>query len=208
MALKHEWRKEDKTLYLPKTQPELITIPAQKFFQLSGSGDPNNNPTFAENIETLYALSYAVRMMPKQGYTPEGFEPYTVYPLEGVWGLVDPDSESKNKNNYSYTLMIRQPEFVNEDVARLAIETVRKKKPHLSVNKVVFGAIEDGLSVQMMHVGPYDNETASFVQMTAFLKENNLERTSSQHREIYLSDARRCTPAKQKTVLRWTVRQI
>ena len=127
MALKHEWRKEDKTLYLPKTQPELITIPAQKFFQLSGSGDPNNNPTFAENIETLYALSYAVRMMPKQGYTPEGFEPYTVYPLEGVWGLVDPDAESKNKNNYSYTLMIRQPEFVNEDVARLAIETVRKK---------------------------------------------------------------------------------
>lgn len=208
MELKHEWRKEDKTLYLPKTQPELVTIPAQKFFQISGSGDPNNNPTFAEHIGILYALSYAVRMMPKQGYTPEGFEPYTVYPLEGVWGLVDPDAGSRDKNNYSYTLMMRQPEFVNEDIARRAIETIRKRKPHLAVDNAVFGTVEDGLSVQMMHVGPYDNETASFVQMTAFLKENNLERTSSQHREIYLSDARRCTPEKQKTVLRWTVRHV
>ena len=84
-------------------------------------------------------------MMPKQGYTPEGFEPYTVYPLEGVWGLVDPNSESKNKNNYSYTLMIRQPEFVNEAVARLAIETLRKKKPLLSVNTVLLGAIDEGI---------------------------------------------------------------
>lgn len=90
MTGKHEWRKEGKALYLPKTQPELITIPAQKFFLVSGTGNPNTSPAFAENIGILYALSYAVRMMPKQGYTPEGLEPYTVYPLEGVWGLVDP----------------------------------------------------------------------------------------------------------------------
>ena len=76
------------------------------------------------------------------------------------------------------------------------------------MNKLVLGSIEDGLAVQMMHVGPYDDEAASFVQMTTFLKENNLERTSPQHREIYLSDARLCTPEKQKTVLRWTVRHV
>ncbi len=208
MTGKHEWRKEDKALYLPKTKPELITIPVQKFFQISGTGNPNTSPVFAENIGILYALSYAIRMMPKQGYTPEGFEPYTVYPLEGVWGLADPALGSEDKDNFSYTLMIRQPEFVTEEIVLRATETVRKKKPQLAVDKAVFGTMEDGLSVQMMHLGSYDDEPASFAQMTQFLRENNLERTSLLHREIYISDARRCEPIKQKTVLRWTVRRI
>lgn len=208
MTGKHEWRKEDKALYLPKTEPELITIPVQKFFQVSGTGNPNTSPAFAENIGILYALSYAVRMMPKQGYTPEGFEPYTVYPLEGVWGLVDPAAGIEDKNNFSYTLMIRQPGFVTEEIAGRAADAVRKKKPDVAVDKTVFGEMEDGLSVQMMHTGPYDDEPASFARMAQFLSEQNLERRTLLHREIYLSDARRTSPEKQKTVLRWTVRQI
>ncbi|MDR0981078.1 MAG: GyrI-like domain-containing protein [Methanocalculaceae archaeon] len=166
------------------------------------------SPVFAENIGILYALSYAVRMMPKQGYTPEGFEPYTVYPLEGVWGLVDPSAGIEDKNNFSYTLMMRQPGFVTEEIAERATDAVRKKKPQFSVGKAMFGTMEDGLSVQMMHIGSYDDEPAGFAQMKQFLLENNLERRSLLHREIYLSDARRNDPAKQKTVLRWTVRQI
>lgn len=208
MAIKHEWRKEDKNLYLPKTQPELVTIPKQKFFQVSGFGNPNTSSAFSENIGILYALSYAVRMMPKSGFTPEGFEPYTVYPLEGVWGLVDTAAGIEDKNNFSYTLMIRQPGFVTEDIAARAVDAVRKKKPDVAVDKAVFGTQEEGLSVQMMHIGSYDDEPASFAQMKQYLLENNLERRSPLHREIYLSDARRTEPAKQKTVLRWTVQQV
>lgn len=202
-----EWRKEDKNLYLPKQKPELITIPKQTFFMVSGTGNPSTGTTFAENIGILYALSYGIRMMPKSGFTPEGFTPYTVYPLEGVWGLIDPAAGSENKDNFSYTLMMRQPEFVTEEVAARAVDSVRKKKPELAVDKAVFGEWEDGLSVQMLHTGSYDDEPESFAQMAAFLAAQNLERRSLLHREIYLSDARRCDPAKQKTVLRWTVQK-
>lgn len=131
-----------------------------------------------------------------------------MYPLEGVWGLVDPAAGIEDKNNFSYTLMMRQPEFVTEEIAGRAVEAVRKKKPDVAADKAVFGEMEDGLSVQMMHTGSYDDESASFARMAQFLSEQNLERRSLLHREIYLSDARRTTPEKQKTVLRWTVRQI
>ncbi len=197
MAAKHEWRKEDKALYLPQ----------QKFFMVAGSGNPNTNPAFANHIELLYSLSYAVRMMPKQGFTPEGYEPYTVYPLEGVWGLVNPGRGLTNKDNFSYTLMIRQPEFVTEEIFSRAKTLVEKKKPDVCVQAATFGELEDGLSVQMMHTGSYDDEPASFAQMAVFLTEHNLERVSLFHREIYVSDARKTEPAKQKTVLRWTVRK-
>ncbi len=207
MAEKHEWRKEDKGLYLPKQRPELVTIPRQKFFRISGSGNPNTSPLFPVHIETLYALSYAVRMMPRQGYTPDGFEPYTVYPLEGVWGLNDPAAGISDKENFTYTLMIRQPEFVTVDVVRRAVDAVRKKKPDCPVDEVTFGDMEDGLSVQMLHLGSYDDEPASFAKMAAFLAEQGLVRRLLTHREIYLSDARRVSPEKQKTVLRWTVQK-
>ncbi|MDU9375532.1 hypothetical protein McpSp1_01070 [Methanocorpusculaceae archaeon Sp1] len=207
MTEKHEWRKEDKTLYLPKNQPELITIPAMKFFMVKGVGDPNTSQTFADHIGLLYSLSYAVRMMPKQGFTPEGYAPYTVYPLEGVWGLVNPELGIADKSNFSYTLMIRQPEFVTDDVISRAKEVVRKKNPDACLDEVIFDELEEGLAAQMLHIGPYDDEPASFARLAAFLEENHLERTSLLHREIYISDARKSDPAKQKTVLRWTVRK-
>ena len=207
MTEKHEWRKEDKLFYLPKQTPGIVTIPAQKFFMVSGTGNPNTSPAFGNHIETLYALSWAVRMMPKSGFTPDGFEPYTVYPLEGVWGLKDPDAGISDKNNFTYTLMIRQPACVTGDVVRRAVDTVRHKKPECGVDEITFGEIEDGLSVQMLHIGPYDNEPESFDRMTAFLEEQGLTRRLLTHREIYLSDARRVSPEKQKTVLRWTVQK-
>lgn len=208
-SMKHEWRKVEKELYLPKAVPELVTIPKQKFFMVKGKGNPNSD-SFAEKIGVLYSLTYAVRMMPKQGFTPDGYFEYTVYPLEGVWDVTEKgrNSETLNKNELLYTIMIRQPEFVTTDVVAKAFETVRKKKPHPILDEVTFSMLEDGLSVQMLHVGAYDNEPESFKLMNEFMVNQNLEKRLPVHREIYLSDVSKVQPDKLKTVLRYMVNPI
>lgn len=204
--MKYEWKKQEKNLYLPKEKPELITVSQQKFFMISGKGNPNDEE-FSEKIGILYSLAYAVRMMPKQGYTPDGYFEYTVYPLEGIWDLTEEGIQSNtlNKNELLYTIMIRQPDFVTQEVFNKAFENVRKKKHHPLLDNVTFETMEDGLSVQMMHIGSYDDEPQSFEQMKKFIIENNLERTAPRHREIYLSDARKTEKTKLKTVLRYIV---
>ncbi len=207
--MKYEWKKHEKSLYFPKQIPEVITIPKQTFFMLKGKGDPNSD-SFAEKIGVLYSLAYAVRMMPKQGYIPEGYFEYTVYPLEGLWDLTEEGktSEPLNKDEFLYTIMIRQPDFVVEDVVKKAFDTVRKKKPHPLLEDVIFGAFEDGLSVQMLHLGSYDDEPQSFKIMNEFIAKNNLVKSSLSHREIYLSDARKVQSDKLKTVLRYMVKPV
>ncbi|WDV44849.1 GyrI-like domain-containing protein [Clostridiaceae bacterium M8S5] len=205
--MKFEWRKKEKDLYLPSKTPSLITIPKQKFFVIDGKGNPNS-PEFTEKIGVLYSLAYAIRMMPKKGYTPDGYFEYTVYPLEGIWDLTEKGQQSDtfNKDELIYSIMIRQPDFVTDDVVDKAFELVKKKKDNPLLNDVVFKTIEDGLSVQMMHLGSYDNEPESFKQMNKFINENNLEKTVFKHREIYLTDFRRVESSKLKTVLRYMVR--
>lgn len=205
--MKYEWKKEEKQLYSPKPIPELITVPKQKFFTLKGQGNPNSD-SFAEKIGVLYSLAYAVKMMPKQGYIPDGYFEYTVYPLEGLWDLTEEGRKSEilNKNEFLYTIMIRQPDFVVPDVVEKAFETVGKKKPHPLLDEVIFETLEDGLSVQMLHLGPYDNEPQSFKLMNEFVANHNLEKRMLVHREIYLSDARQVQPEKLKTVLRYMVK--
>ena len=146
-------------------------------------------------------------MMPKKGYTPVGYMEYTVYPLEGVWDLTEEGRQSQvlNKDELLYTIMIRQPEFVTTEVFEKALNEVKKKKPHPLLDEVVFEEIEDGLSVQMLHVGPYDDELITFEKMKTFINEQNLTIVSLKHREIYLSDFRKVTPDKLKTVLRYRV---
>lgn len=205
--MKFEWKKQEKDLYLPKDKPNLITVPKQKFFMISGKGNPNDDE-FSEKIGALYSLAYAVRMMPKQGYTPDGYFEYTVYPLEGIWDLTEEgrQSDTLNKDELLYTIMIRQPDFVTQEVFDKAFENVRKKKNHPLLDDVTFETMEDGLSVQMMHIGSYDDEPQSFEQMKKFIKENDLEIVTLRHREIYISDARKTEKSKLKTVLRYMVR--
>ena len=204
--MKHEW-KSMKNLYMPGQKPEIITVPEQKFFMIGGQGNPNSEE-FAQRVGVLYSLSYTVRMMPKQGYTPEGYFEYTVYPLEGVWDLTEEGRKADvlDKEQLLYTIMIRQPDFTTEEVAYRALETVQKKKPHPLLDEVTFGTMEDGLAVQMLHVGPYDDEPRTFEVMKDFIEKNNLEVASMKHREIYLSDARKTEQAKLKTVLRYRVK--
>ncbi|AXI11068.1 hypothetical protein CUC15_01605 [Oceanobacillus zhaokaii] len=206
--MKHEWRKKEKELYIPKQKTALVSIPEHKFFMIKGQGNPNE-AQFSENIGVLYSLAYAVRMMPKKGFTPEGYFEYTVYPLEGIWDLTEEGKklDTLNKDELLYMIMIRQPDFVTEEVVERASETVRKNKPNPLLDEVTFGTIEDGLSVQMLHLGSYDDEPQSFAKMNKFLEDNQLERTSLTHREIYLSDFRKVEAAKLKTVLRYRVKK-
>lgn len=207
--MKYEWKKEAKELYLPKNQPGIITVPLLKFFTLSGQGNPNSEK-FAEEVGVLYALSYAVKMFPKKNKTPQGYFEYTVFPLEGVWDLADEAKglDSLDKDKLRYTIMIRQPDFVTDDVAQTAIEKTKQKKPHQLYDEVKFESIEEGMCIQMMHLGPYDSEPESFAKMEEYCRANNLKRISRTHKEIYITDARKTPPDNLKTVLRYKVERL
>ena len=205
-AVKHEWRKREKELYCPKQQALQITVPSMKFLVLDGVGNPNH-AAFADDIETLYSLSYGIKMLPKKGVTPDGYFDYTVYPLEALWKQIE-HTEQFDKNNLQYRVMIRQPDFVTPDVLEAAIINVSKKKSLPRFKDVRLESIEDGDCVQILHIGPYDNEPESFMKVDELCTAHNLQRVNDEwHREIYLSDARKVEPAKLKTVLRVQVKK-
>lgn len=201
--MKHEWKKHEKELYNSAEVPQLLEVPDQKFFMIKGMGNPNDTD-FAERVGVLFSLAYAVKMLPKSGLIPEGYFEYTVYPLEGIWDAADVN----DKNTFTYTIMVRQPDFVSQDISQRAFETVRKKKPHPMLDEAYFQAMQEGLSVQLLHTGDYDREPASFAIMNKFLTENRLVRKSASHREIYLSDARKVERQKLKTILRYQVEYL
>jgi hypothetical protein len=202
--MKYEWRKKEKELYLPSTKPTKIVVPLLKYFTLTGKGNPNSE-AFKESVGALYALSYAIRMLPKKGTTPEGYFEYTVFPLEGVWDLdeVGRQLEQLDKDRLVYKLMIRQPDFVTEDLFSMAKELSAKKVLEDLLLSAKFEVIEEGLCVQCMHMGEYDSEPETFSKMHDFCSANNITRTDKRHREIYISDPRKTEPAKLKTVLRF-----
>jgi len=206
--MKLDWKKQDKKYYFPKEEPELVHIPEFKFFSIRGQGNPNDD-FFGNYIQVLYSLSYAIKMSPKSGLAPMDYFEYSVYPLEGIWDLKeDAKTETKSmfdKNDLEFNLMIRQPDFVNPDFANKTINIVKNKKPNNLLENVIFETITDGKCIQMLHVGPYDNEPASFKQMEEFTFKLGLIRPVHYHREIYLSDVRKVSPNKLKTVLRFKV---
>lgn len=204
--MKYEWKKSDKQLYLPKMKPELIEIPRMKYFMLNGKGNPNDQE-FAEAIEALYSASYGVRMSHKSGLIPDGYYEYTVFPLEGIWDLEEEarGQEVLNKDKLIYTLMIRQPDFLTVDLAKVIIERIKKKKSNKLLDYISYSSLDEGLNVQMMHIGSYDTEPESFKLMEEFCSNNKLKRKDKTHKEIYISDFRKTEPEKLKTVLRFKV---
>jgi hypothetical protein len=209
--MKHEWRKKEKALYIPKEKPEIITIPEFNFFTISGQGNPNN-PEFSEYIGALYALSYAVKMGLKKNPVLNNYYDYTVYPLEGIWDISEEakktytENTALNKNDLVFTLMIRQPNFITKAYALEAIQSVVSKKSNPLLKKVKFEKIKEGKCIQMLHVGSYDNEPVTFKIMEDFAIKNNLDRVSKIHKEIYLSDFRKVSKEKLKTVLRFSIK--
>jgi hypothetical protein len=204
LSKKVDYKKDFKQLYMPKPAPEIVVVPRMPFIMVSGSGNPNGEE-FAKATEALYSMSYAVRMSYKSDDVPVGYYEYTVFPLEGEWDLLDRSKPSTDKNNFKYTIMIRQPDFLTEEGFERFLEQTKRKKQNPFLEKVRFEHVEDGLCCQMMHIGSFDDEPESFVQMEAFCTEHGFIRLSKMHREIYLSDPRKIEPSKMKTVLRFSV---
>jgi hypothetical protein len=207
--MKYEWKKMDKEIYLPPQKPQLLLVPEYKYFLISGEGNPNADD-FAEAVQALYSLSYSLKMMPKKGKTPEGYYDYAVFPLEGFWDLKEGKRTTGkfNKDDLVYTIMIRQPDFVADKLAEEVIENVKKTKPQRFLEKVTFGSFHEGLSLQIMHIGPYDEEPKTFRILEDYCLKNRLLRKSLTHKEIYISDVRRVEPEKMKTVLRIQVEKV
>ena len=204
--MKYEWKKEEKKYYLPKTEPELVNIPFSKYITIKGHGDPNK-AEFSKRVEALYLVAYGIKMLPKSGYIPNGYYEYTVYPLEGIWSICE-EAKSKNsfaKDEFVYKIMIKQPEFVTLEIFQKVISMKNKKKTTPLFNELTFEIIEDGLVVQMLHCGSYDDEIKSFNKMNDFLKNNNLNRIGCEHKEIYLSNPKKTEVKEMKTVLRFFV---
>jgi hypothetical protein len=201
---KLDYKKEYKDLYLPKKNPVSVTVPAIDFIMIDGKGDPNGEE-FALATATLYSLSYAVKMSYKSDNVPVDYYDYTVFPLEGVWDLSDITKPLTEKSNFKYKIMIRQPDFLTAELFERFLAETKKKKPNLTLDKVEFGTIAEGLCCQMLHIGSYDDEPTSFEMMRQFCADNELTRISNQHREIYISDPRKTEPHKIKTVLRYQV---
>lgn len=204
--MKHEWRKKEKDRYLPKKTPELVQIPPYQFLTISGRGNPNS-AAFSEYIGVLYSMSYAIKMTLKKEQEIDGYFDYTVYPLEGVWDISEEAKKTfngiLNKDDLVFTLMIRQPHFVTARFVQKMKVLTKARKPHPLLDQVKFEKIEEGLCIQMMHIGSYDNEQESFEIMEAFANQKGFHRKSKIHREIYLSDFRKVAPENLKTVLRF-----
>ena len=170
--MKHEWKKHEKELYTPKATPRLISVPTQQFIMICGKGNPND-ADFSERVSALYAVAYAIKMGYKATASAEGISDFTVYPLEGVWEKED--GEELVKENLKYTIMIRQPDFITKEMVNKALEQVKVKKSNRLYDEIFFATENAGLCVEILHIGPYDNEPTSFDKMDKFAKENGLE---------------------------------
>lgn len=205
-------KKEYKEFYLPKDKPEIVTIPPMNYIAVRGQGDPNQEGgAYQQAVGTLYAIAYTLKMSYKGPHKIEGFFEYVVPPLEGFWWQENIHGIDYNrKDSFNWISVIRLPDFVTKQDFEWAVgEASRKKK--LDYSSAEFLSIEEGLCVQIMHVGPFDDEPASIAVMDRYLQENgyvNDITDDRMHHEIYLSDARKVEPSKRKTVIRHPIKKV
>jgi hypothetical protein len=204
-----DYKKEFKDLYSPKNVPMLIEIPGIHFVSVEGKGDPNDkNGEYSKAIELLYTIQYTIKMSKKGKEIPAGYFDYVVPPLEGLW-WVDDIHDIGNKSKFIWNAIIRLPEFVNKEIFEWACKTVKSKK-NIDTEKAKYITIKEGLCVQCMHIGSFDEEPKTIQLIDTFIGENNLVNDINEkrwHHEIYLSDFRKVDITKMKTVLRIPVKK-
>ena len=206
-----DYKKEYKEIYLPKKKPEIVTVPKMNYIAVKGCGDPNKEDgEYKNSISILYALAFTIKMSKLTDYRIEGYFDYVVPPLEGFWwqqGVTQIDYSRKDA--FQWISVIRLPDFVSEKDFNWAKQQVKTKKG-IDCSNAQFLTIEEGLCVQIMHIGSYDDEPETITLMDKFIMENGYINDSSStrmHHEIYLSDARRVAPEKLKTVIRHPIRK-
>lgn len=204
-----DFKKEYREFYLPKNTPQIVTVPPANYIAVRGHGDPNEeNGAYRQAIGVLYAVAYTLKMSYKTDYRIEGFFDYVVPPLEGFWWQ-DGDIDYADKSAFRWLSVIRLPDFIAEKDVIWAAETAGKKKK-LDCSSVEFLTVDEGLCVQIMHSGSFDDEPATVARMDEYIAQNGYANDLNAHRlhhEIYLSDARKVAPEKWKTVIRHPIRK-
>ena len=206
-----DFKKEYNELYKPKAKPSIINVEKANFIAVRGVGDPNaENSEYKQSISLLYPIAYAIKMSKKGDYKIDGYFDFVVPPLEGFWwqeGIKGVDYA--NKDSFNFISLIRMPDFVTKEAFEWAIEeTSRKKKKDFS--KVEFFTYDEGLCVQCMHIGPYNDEPITVEAMHEYMIEQGYELDITDerfHHEVYISDVRKISPEKLKTVLRHPIKK-
>ncbi len=206
-----DFKKEYKEFYMPKNKPSIVEVPKANYIAVRGTGDPNEEGgAYKQAIGVLYAVAYTLKMSYKTDYKIKGFYEYVVPPLEGFWwqeGVTGVDYS--NKSTFHWISVIRLPDFVTKEDFDWAVENATKKKK-MDCSLAEFLTIEEGLCVQIMHLGSYDTEPQTVALMDAYLQENGYENDINEqrlHHEIYLSDPRKAEPEKWKTVIRHPIKK-
>ena len=206
-----DYKKEYKEFYMPKNKPQIVMVPPMNYIAVRGKGDPNEaGGAYKEAIGVLYAVAYTIKMSKMGDHRIEGYYDFVVPPLEGFWWQEGADQfDYTDKSTFNWISVIRLPDFVSRtDFDWAVAEATSKKK--LDCAQAELLTMEEGLCVQIMHLGPFDDEPATVAIMDAYLDENGYENDFSAerlHHEIYLSDARKVAPEKWKTVIRHPIRK-
>lgn len=201
---KYDIKKAHRALYAPSSKEfTVVEVPELRFIAVDGRGDPNTSPGYANAVEALYGVAYTLKFASKKTLGRD----FVVGPLEGLWRAEDPTAfVTRHKHEWEWTMMISQPDWITEDMVRAAIEAVANKKDNTALADVRLRTLAEGTSVQILHIGSYDDETPTLDRLHRhYLPDNGLT-FNGDHHEIYLSDARRTEPAKLKTILRQPVK--
>ena len=206
-----DFKKEYKEFYMSKSAPEIVTVPKANYIAVRGMGDPNQEGgAYQSAVSILYAVAYTLKMSYKTDYRIEGFFEYVVPPLEGFWWQEGVDGiDYGDKSTFHWISVIRLPEFVTKKDFDWAVEEAAHKKK-LNCSLAEFLTIEEGLCVQIMHIGPFDHEPSTVALMDQYIAENGYANDMNEtrlHHEIYLSDARKAAPEKWKTIIRHPIRK-
>jgi len=201
---KTDFKKTLKHLYKPPRRFVTVDVPEMQFVMVDGHGDPNTTQHYKDAVESLYAVAYKIKFMSKKGLEKD----YTVPPLEGLWWAEDMETFiTRNKSQWDWTMMIMTPDWISVEIFADAVGQVRKAKDPAAINKVRLERYHEGLSVQIMHIGSYDDEGLVLSQMHSdFIPKNGFVE-NGKHHEIYLSDPRRVAPERLKTVLRQPIKK-
>lgn len=205
-----DFKKEYKNLYSAKTKPEVIEVPKANYIAVKGKGNPNENGgAYQQSISILYSVAYTLKMSYKTEHKIDGFFEYVVPPLEGFWWQDGIDGvDYSNKDSFNWISVIRLPDFITKKDFAWAVDVATKKKK-IDCSKAEFITIDEGLCVQMMHIGPFDNESTTVNIMDLYLEMNGYQSDFSYkrlHHEIYLSDNRKVSPDKLKTIIRHPIK--
>ena len=205
---KIDLKKENKELYNPsKMEISIVEVPKMNFLMIDGQGDPNTSKEYQDAMQTLFPMSFKVKFISKN----EKSQDYVVMPLEGLWWVDNMEDFSiEDKSSWKWTAMIRQPDFITKNMIKKAMGEVKKKKNPPALSKIRFESFKEGLSAQILHIGPYSEEGPTVKNLHGFIEENGYKfeggNSGQKHHEIYLSDMRRTKPERLKTIIRQPIK--